>query len=45
LIIKVEISSFVNEVGGIFNKGRGFSEKGLKLVSKVPGKGMSGSAK
>jgi hypothetical protein len=44
LVIKVNILSFVNEISGIFNKRGGFSDKGLKLVSKVRGKGMSGGS-
>jgi hypothetical protein len=40
----VKITSFVNKISGIFNEGRGFSDKGLKLVSKVSGKGMSGGS-
>jgi hypothetical protein len=36
----VEIAGFMNKVGGIFDKGGGFSYKGLKFINKKMSKGL-----
>jgi hypothetical protein len=44
MFIKVEITGFMNIVGGIFDKGGAFTYEILKFIRKKTRKGMSGGS-